>query len=136
MSDVDGRSADQNDVKNEEKGFWRNREDSSCCYKVALGEEPAIPEYDYASVAATIEELDMKICKIKHAINFANVTSQIPVGDKTMSMDVILVRMAQLSRRKDILDVMRKQQSKTRLESTRYARQSVPEYQYINYDPI
>lgn len=30
---------------------------------------------------------------------------------------------------------MRKQQSKTRLESTRYARQSVPEYQYINYDP-
>lgn len=120
---------------NEEKEFWRKREASCCFYRAALGEEPVIPEYDYAAVAATIEEIDAKICKIKHAINLANVTSQIPVGDKMMSVDVILVRMAQLSKRKDILDIMRKQQPKTRLDSGMYARQSVPEYEYINYDP-
>ena len=120
---------------NEEKEFWRKQEDSSCLYRAALGEEPVIPEYDYASVAATIEDIDEKICKIKHAVNLANVTSQIPVGDKTMSVDVILVRMAQLSKRKGVLDIMRKQKSKTRLDSGMFARQSVPEYQYINYDP-
>ena len=76
-----------------------------------------------------------KIVRIKHAINIVNATNEITVGDKKMSIDAILVRMAQLNKCKNVLDRMRKQQPKTRINSGMYtARKTVPEYQYINYD--
>ena len=101
----------------------------------ALDEEPVIPDYDYTAVAGNITEIDEKIVRIKHAINLVNVTNEIPVGDKKMSIDTILVRMAQLNKRKNVLDRMRKQQPKTRINSGMYSsRKTSPEYQYINYD--
>ena len=52
-----------------------------------------------------------------------------------MSIDTILVKMAQLNKRKNILDRMRKMQPKTRINSGMYtARKTSPEYQYINFD--
>ena len=52
-----------------------------------------------------------------------------------MSIDAILIRMAQFNKHKNVLDRMRKQQPKTRINSGTYAvRKAVPEYQYINYD--
>ena len=76
-----------------------------------------------------------KIVRIKHAINIVNATNEIAVGDKKMSIDTILVRMAQLNKHKNVLDRMRKQQPKTRINSGMYtARKTAPEYQYINYD--
>ena len=120
---------------NEDKEFWRTKEQSSCMYTAAIDEEPVIPEYDYTQVADTIAEIDKKIVKIKHAINLANVTSQITVGDAVMTVDAILVKMAQLNKRKSVLDYMRKQQPKTRINSGAFtARKTAAEYQYINYD--
>ncbi len=121
---------------NEDKTFWLNKENQSKTYIAATDEEPVIPEYDYAEVAATIEEIDQKICRIKHAINLVNVSSQICVGDKKMSVDTILVRMAQLNKRKDILDDMRKQAPKARVDSYGFSAGSGngAEYKYINYD--
>lgn len=119
----------------EDKEFWLNKEREGHIYVAALDEEPVIPEYDYKVVAANITEIDEKIVRIKHAINIVNATNEILVGDKKMSIDVILVRMAQLNKRKNVLDRMRKQQPKTRISSGVFAaRKTAPEYQYINYD--
>ena len=120
---------------NEDKEFWRSKEKEGCLYVAALDEEPVIPEYDYEEVANNISEIDEKIVKIKHAINVTNCTNEIQVGDTKMTVDMILVKMAQLNRRKSILDGLRKKQPKTRVSTDYYSsRSSKPEYQYINYD--
>ncbi len=119
----------------EDKDYWVNKENLSSTYTASVTETPVIPEYDYAEVAAKITKIDNQICAIKHAINKANVNSSIPVGDKELSADTILVAMAQLNRRKDILDRMRKQMPQTRMDSPLYgSSKAAPEYRYINYD--
>ena len=119
----------------EDKAFWVNKEASSSTYVAALNEEPVIPEYDYAAVAATIAEIDEKIAIIKHALNVTNATAKVQVGDAEMSIDTILIKMAQLNKRKAVLDVLRKQLPKARVDQHSYmSRNSVPEYRYINYD--
>ena len=118
----------------EDKQFWLNKEASSCTYIAADGEEPVIPEYDYKMVADTIAEIDKKVCAIKHAVNLNNATAQITVGDSKMSVDMILISMAQLNNRKVILDQMRKELPKTRETSMYYSKNSAVEYKYINYD--
>ncbi len=120
---------------NEDKDFWCNKERNSCTYTAAVDEEPVIPEYDYEEVSGNIADIDEKIVKIKHAINVSNSTSVIAIGDKQMTIDEILVRMAQLGRRKAFLDVLRKREPKTRVNSGIYSsRKTAPEYEYINYD--
>ena len=119
----------------EDKAFWVNKEAASSTYVAAVNEEPVVPEYDYAEVAATIAALDEKIAIIKHALNVTNATAKIQVGDAEMSIDTILIRMAQLNKRKSVLDQMRKQLPKAREEQLSYmSRNTVPEYRYINYD--
>lgn len=117
----------------EEKAFLVNKEAESNTYIAAVNEEPMIPDYDYAEVAAAIEQLDEKIASLKHALNLANATAKVSVNGTEMSVDKILIRMAQLNKRKSILDAMRKQLPKTRVDQ-RYTSRTVPEYQYINYD--
>ena len=119
---------------NEDKEYWLELERTGHLYTAAVGETPVIPDYDYGKVASRIEEIDNQICVLKHAINKANVESEIDVEGKTLSADRILVRMAQLNGRKLILDNMRKQQPQKRLPSGYGARTTVAEYQYINYD--
>lgn len=118
----------------EDKYFWENKEETSKSYVAALNEEPVIPEYDYGMVAATIAEIDEKMAAIKHAVNLANATAKVAVGATEMSIDTILIKMAQLNKRKNILDRMRKQLPKTRENQGYVSRNSVPEYRYINYD--
>ena len=120
---------------NEDKEFWCNKERKSCTYIAAVDEEPVIPEYDFAQVSANIAEIDEKIVKIKHALNVSNSTSIISVGDRQMTVDEILVRMAQFNGRKAFLDMLRKNEPKTRVHSLRaVGNKSIPEYEYINYD--
>ncbi len=120
----------------EDKIFYLNKERTSCTYGAAVGEEPVIPDYDYTETAKKIEAIDAEIVKIKHAVNLANVTEKVKVGENEYSIDAILVRMAQLNKRKTSLDFMRKQLPKERSDSQRYVsnRSNVPEYKYINYD--
>ena len=106
----------------EDKAFWLNKEEEACTY-------------DYVEVAMTIAALDEKIAIIKHELNVTNANAKVLVGDVTMSIDSILIKMAQLNRRKTVLDVMRKRLPKSREEQRSYmSRNSVPEYRYINYD--
>lgn len=118
----------------EDKAFWVNKEATSSTYVASINEEPVVPEYDYTEVAATIAELDEKIAIIKHALNLTNATAKVPVGDREMSIDTILIRMAQLNKRKAVLDQMRRQLPKAREEQAYMSRNAVPEYRYINYD--
>ena len=119
----------------EDKAFWMNKEAASSTYVVAINEEPVVPEYNYAEVAAAIAEIDEKIVIIKHALNVTNATARVQVGDVEMSIDTILIKMAQLNKRKSVLDVMRKQLPKARVEQHAYiSRNSIPGYKYINYD--
>ena len=120
----------------EDKEFWLSRENDGCMYVAAVTEEPVVPDYDFEEVSSHINEIDMEIVRIKHAINLANVTNTIKCGAGELTIDAVLVRMAQLNRRKSALDMMRKQQPKVRLSSG-YApagRNAAPEYRYINYD--
>lgn len=119
----------------EEKAFWTKKEEESNTYVAAVNEKPTIPEYDYEKVATEIDKIDVKIMKIKHALNAANVTGEILIGDTWMTIDQVLVRMAQLNKRKAVLDTMRKRLPKARETQVVFAsRNSVPEYRYINYD--
>ena len=117
------------------KEYWRRKENEGCTYVAAIDEEPVIPDYDYEKVAAEITAIDEKILKIKHAININNATNKVAVGDAEMTIDEILVKMAQLSKRKAVLDNLRKREPKTRINSGLYSsRKTAPEYEYVNYD--
>lgn len=119
----------------EDKEYWRKKETEGCTYIAAADEEPVIPDYDYATVAGEIAAIDEKIVIIKHAINVNNVINRIQVGDSQMTIDEILVRMAQLNKRKMLLDILRKNDPKVRMNSGTYmSRKTAPEYEYINYD--
>ena len=83
-----------------------------------------------------IDEIDRKIVTIKHALNLTNATAKVQVGEQEMSIDGILIRMAQLNKRKAVLDDMRKRLPKTRVYGSSFGSSgSAPEYKYINYDP-
>ena len=119
----------------EDKEFWLSKEREGCVYIAALDEEPVIPEYDYKTVADNISEIDEKIAIIKHTINLVNVTNEIAVGDRRYTIDTVLVKMAQMNKRKEVLDRMRKMQPQTRIRTDVYiSRKTSPEYQYINFD--
>ena len=120
---------------NEEKEYWINNEKESMVYTASTDEEPVIPDYDYGEVSSTLEQIEKKICKIKHAINQSNVNSEIEIFGEKYTVDVLLVRMAQISKRKLVLDSMRKRMPKTRVEDGYYmSRKSFVEYRYVNYD--
>lgn len=119
----------------DEKSYWEAQEASSRTYVAAVGEEPVIPKYDYSAVSETLKEIDRKAVIIKHALNLANATAKIPIGDTEMSVDSILVRMAQLNSRRTTLDIMRKCLPKMREKEYSFnSRNAVPEYRYTNYD--
>lgn len=119
----------------EDKAFWVNKEAASSTYVAAVNEEPVIPEYDYMTIANTIDEIDRKIVTIKHTLNLTNATAKVQVGNQEMSIDSILIRMAQLNKRKAVLDDMRKWLPKMRVYSNSFSSSgSIPEYKYINYD--
>lgn len=118
----------------DDKRYWQNIEETSSTYVAANNEEPVIPEYDYTQVSATISEIDEKIAVIKHALNLSNATAKVKVGELEMTVDMILVKMAQLNNRKSFLDRLRKQLPKAREVQSFSARNAVPEYRYINYD--
>ncbi len=118
---------------NEKKEFHCQIEANSKTYVAAVDEEPVIPAFDYAKNAAEIEKIDLEIVKIKHAINLSNALASIEVCGRTMSVDEILVRLAQLSNRLDTLGDMRSELPKSRVESMG-ARTVKPEYRYVNYD--
>lgn len=119
----------------EERLFLLNREHEDSTYTVAEGEEPLIPEYNYEEVRDKISEISEKIYKIKHAINVANTTQFVTIGDKEYTIDMLLVRMAQLNERKITLNEMRSKPHRVRKSGYYSSSTRSIEYVYTNYDP-
>ena len=119
---------------NDDKEFYLQKEQEAKAYVAAVDETPVIPEFDYAENARQIEEIDDRIARLKHAVNVHNALARIDVGGEIMSVDEILVRMAQLNQRQITLDEMRKTLPKQRVESGYGTKTIKPEYRYINYD--
>ena len=119
----------------EDRDYWLTVEREGQTYVASLDEEPVIPDYDYNTVNNKLAEIDGKIQTIKHALNTVNVTKSVMIKDSVITIDALLVRMAQLNERKRQLDTMRKRQEKSRKDSGYYGnKKAVPEYEYVNYD--
>ena len=124
-----------NSIKNGELTAKENVENFLKVIKEKNDSINAFIELNEENALKQAEEIDEKIAIIKHTINLVNVTNEIAVSDKMYTIDTVLVKMAQMNKRKEFLDRLRKMQPKTRINSSMYgARKVSPEYQYINFD--
>ena len=114
----------------DEKDYLTTFEQNNSVWFAAAGEHQTKPDYDFKSIKEQISECDRKTAIIKHAINLANVSNRVSVGDAQISVDTLLVRMAQLNKRKEIYNAMRKHPERIRKDTYSPA----IEYEYINYD--
>ena len=116
---------------NEEKSSLESQESKASAFSAAITEnvEDARPEYDYAATQSAIDEVDTKIRRVKHAINTFNLTHEVPGFG--MTVDMMLVYIPQLTRKKQRLSAMKDRLPKTR-EYIRVA--GIIEYSYANYD--
>lgn len=120
---------------NEEREALLAKEQKSCTYLAAMGEdlESVRPEYDYTGTQKMIEDLDEKICIVKHAINGFNLTQTIPGFN--MTIDQMLIHIPQLTARKQKLSKMKDRLPKQREMVDRFGRSNnIIDYSYANYD--
>lgn len=104
-------------------------ESLGCKYTVKSNETPVKDEsYDFAKAREQIEKINEKERKIRHARNLFNTRTKVY---KDMTVDEILIYMAQLNREKSLLDNM-KDIPEVRRETGSF--NDEPEYTYINYD--
>lgn len=106
-------------------------ESASSTFNAALGEdvESVRPAYDFEATNLEIINLQHRIIALKHAINVFNATYEVP--DTGLTIDQILVRLPQLSSRKQDLYRMAMKPEKKR---ARAYGNSVIDYEYANYD--
>ena len=114
----------------DKKSYLLGQESNNSTYVLADGEKIEIPEYDFNETNRLIDEIDLKIRTLKHALNVFNTTTVLPIG---ITIDQALVEMAQLNNKLPRLDSLRRAKNKTRLSGGMAARRDVAEYQYLNY---
>ena len=81
-------------------------------YSYLHGEEPYVPEYDFAATQKKLDKLAVEITTIKHAVNVFNSTTISPITGLTV--DAMLVRMPMLHAQKEKLGRMRAVMEKSR----------------------
>ena len=121
----------------EDRDYWREIEKDRHKYIVAPGEEAIVPEYDFLEVHRTIADIDDKIIKVKHALNVSNSTNRVEIEGKSYTIDMLLVKMAQMTERKAVLGAMRKLSPRSRVMESSYGRlrqTPTPDVQCINFD--
>ena len=116
---------------NDEKMSLESQESRSWTFTAAINEdiEQARPSYDYSATRSALDEIDSKIRTVKHAISTFNLTQEVPGFG--MTIDMMLVYIPQLTRKRDRLARMKDVLPKTR-EIVRVA--GIIEYSYANYD--
>ena len=117
----------------EEHDTLTRMESENYTFEAATTEDPedVRPDYDYRQTQLRLEELERRICRLKHAVNRFNVTQE--VSGTGMTIDQVLVRIPQLSDRKRRLAKMRTTQKKTRNYNGRGV--CFIDYSYANFDP-
>ena len=109
------------------------REDKTSSFVAALQEdiESVRPEYDFKEMRNAQEAIEMKIRKLKHAINVFNTTTLVP--DFNMTIDEMLVFLPQLTKRCDALSKMRDAVPKVRVNTGYTSSGTIIDYKYANY---
>lgn len=117
----------------EEKDFLIKKESDRSIYDSTESEteEVIIPDYSFSDTQNKIEIIDAQIVALKHAINVINTTHQIDCGFETLTVDQILIKMAQLNNRKETLDRMRSAEKRTK----RSGYSGEVRYLSTNYEP-
>lgn len=93
--------------------------------------ESVKPEYNYRATQKQLEELEIKICKLKHAINVFNSTTVIP--EFNITIDQMLVYLPQLTERRNKYISMKNKLPKARLRSEYGSSSNIIDYRYLNY---
>lgn len=112
-----------------------SKEEQSKDFLAALGEDPESvrPDYDYAATSRKIEELESRIRALKHAINLFNTATVVPKTD--MTVDQVLIRIPQLTKKCEKLWQMMNTLPKVRENASGYGHNSaIIDYRYTNYD--
>lgn len=115
----------------DEKANLLRIESANSTYDLALGEEEIRPAYDYARMQEQVDALDGKIRRVRHALHLFNARTELPCG---MTIDEALIALAQLSRKRERLAVLRARQPRERLGAIAFAKREAVEYRYANYD--
>ena len=101
-------------------------------FLAAMGEDPETlrPEYDFLKTSQKIADLELKLRKIKHAINVFNVNQKLEGFN--MTIDQALIALPQLTKEKARLTEMANMLPKERRDS--YLNKNIIDYEYVNYD--
>lgn len=118
-------------VLEDQKNYLLSLESRSSVYVKAEGENVEPPAYNYSATSEKLNQINLQVRKIKHAINIFNTTTYL--DSLGITIDEALIKMAQLNLRKQVLDSMRNRLPKER-QSIPYTRTNIIEYQYVNYD--
>lgn len=102
-------------------------------YTRVEGINPILPEYSFSNTRKEIDDLNSKIVELKHAINKFNVITI--VGDTGLTIDQVLVKMAQLTKAKVVLDSLRGMQKEQIREGYALRAASTVEYTVANFEP-
>ena len=116
----------------DEKEHILSQEKKSETYISTDGYEDVIPDYWYSKVRKQVDEIDLKIVKLKHSINVMNCTTYLPESDLTL--DAALVTMAQLEKKRTKLDSMRKRIEKDRYKESYGESSNLVQYVCVDYD--
>lgn len=117
---------------NNELNYAYQQEARDNTYIQISGEDPIVPDYDIAKTRGTIEAIQDRIVRIKHALNTFNTNTVVP--GTNMTIDQLLVKMSMLNREKTQLETMRNMPKK-RVRQTIRCTSSLPEYDVANFDP-
>jgi len=112
----------------------KTKERLSSTFLACTGENPETvrPKYDYAETRKSLDDLELKIRKLKHALNLFNISTVVP--EYGITVDEMLVLIPQLSGRKQKLAEMASHLPKAREESSYGRNGNIIDYRYVNYD--
>lgn len=118
----------------EEYEALKTKENQSKDFLASINENPDTirPKYDFIKTQELLESYEIKIRKIKHAINMFNVLTQ--VKEFGVTIDEMLVLIPQLTKLKSKLGSMKDRLPKMREKQAGYGQGNIIDYRYINYD--
>ena len=114
----------------DEKEHLLGHEIDTCTYVLAKDEKAEPPAYDYAETRAKVDAIDAKVRTLRHALHRFNMETVLP--DTDMTIDEALILMAQLTNKRNRLEMLRSTLPMVR-EHTRYSSNLI-EYRYANFD--
>lgn len=120
---------------NDDYQLMLSEENENCTFIASTTEniEDCRPKYNYEEIQKKLYDFEVKIRKLKHAINVFNTTTVI--YDFGITIDEALVMLPQLTKKKEKLSILRKNKERCRVKNRYgdYIGERI-DYIYINYN--